>query len=102
MLALLAVLTACSGDSYLGARTVVVQNRFDHLTCEQIDAGMKSTQTRIDELNGLIVQARREAGGNVIGAAVYGPTLAEAQGNMRIYRETFAKKNCAAILPAAR
>ena len=87
----------CSGDSYLGARTVVVQGKFDHLTCEQIDGQAKATQTRIDQLSGLINKAGQESSGTVLGPVVYGPTLVEAQGNLRIYRETQRAKNCPVV-----
>jgi hypothetical protein len=94
LLILLMPLAGCAYDTYVGARTTVVQNKFDHLTCEQVDAGIKGTQKRIDDLERLRTKAAQEAAGNFIGTAVYGPTIAEARGNLRIYRETHADKKC--------
>lgn len=93
-LILLMPLAGCAADTYVGARTTVVQNKFDHLTCEQIAGGIKSTQKQIDDLERLRTKASQETAGNIIGAAVYGPTIVEARGNLRIYRETRADKKC--------
>jgi hypothetical protein len=87
-------LAGCAGDSYLGARATTVQSSFDHLNCEQLQNSINGTQKRIDELVALQDKAAQGAGGSVIGAAVYGPTLAQARGHMRIYREAREAKRC--------
>jgi hypothetical protein len=89
------LLTGCASDSYWGARANVVQNKFDHLTCEQLDSGATRTQAQITELTGLQDKAAGETPGTAIGAVVYGPTLAQARGNLRIYQETREAKKCA-------
>lgn len=92
---LMGMLTGCAADSYWGARATVVQNKFDHLTCEQLESGTARTQAQINELTGLQDKAASEAPGSAIGAVVYGPTLAQARGNLRIYQETREAKKCA-------
>jgi hypothetical protein len=91
---LAAALTGCAADSYWGARTITVQNKFDYMNCEQLQNGINSTQKQINELIALQDKAAQGGGGSVIGAAVYGPTLAQARGNLRIYRETREAKRC--------
>lgn len=87
-------ITGCASESYLGARTVVVQGKFDHMTCVELAATHKTHSTRIEELTRFIDKAATEPGGGVIGTAVHGPTLAEARGNRRIVEETQAEKKC--------
>jgi hypothetical protein len=93
-LILLMPLAGCATDTYVGARTTVVQNKFDHMGCDQIIASIGFTQKQIDDLERLRAKASQETAGNVIGAAVYGPTIAEAKANLRIYQETRADKKC--------
>jgi hypothetical protein len=81
-------------ESYLGARTVTVHGKHGHKTCTQLLAEHKATSTRIDELSGLISKAEQEAAGTIIGAAVYGPTLAQARGERRILDEAIEEKRC--------
>ncbi len=57
-------------------------------------AGIKATEKQVADLEKLMAKASEETVGNVIGMAAYGPTLVEAKGNLRIYRETHAAKNC--------
>ena len=92
---LMGLLTGCAAESYWGARANVVHDKYDHLGCPELDAGVAATQKQIDELTALQGKAAAEAAGHAIGAVVYGPTLAQARGNMRIYQETREAKKCA-------
>ena len=92
---LMGLLTGCAADSYWGARANVVHDKFNHLTCPELEAGAVAAQRQIDDLTGLQAKAAVEAPGGAIGAVVYGPTLAQARGNLRIYKETRETKKCA-------
>ena len=81
-------------ESYVGARAITVHGKHGHKTCTQLLAEHKTTSARIDELSGLISKAEQEAAGTIIGAAVYGPTLAQARGERRILDEAIEEKRC--------
>ena len=89
-----ALLAGCGTESYLGARAVTVQAKHGHKTCEQLLAEHKGATKQIDDLTQLIGKAQEGTGGTVIGAAVYGPTLAQARGERRILDEAIEEKRC--------
>ena len=95
LIALLLLTADCGGDPSWSGRTLVVGGKYEYMKCDQLAASIKATQAKIDELNGLSAKAVGAAGGNVIGAAVYGPPLTEAKGNLVSYKETYAAKKCA-------
>ena len=89
-----ALVAGCSTESYVGARAVTVQGKHGHKTCEQLLAEHKGASKQIDDLTQLIQKAQEGTGGTVIGAAVYGPTLAQARGERRILDEAIEEKRC--------
>ncbi len=64
-----------------------------HTALVELDSRTGPPASDLD-LEKLMAKASEETVGNVIGMAAYGPTLVEAKGNLRIYRETHAAKNC--------
>ena len=86
--------TGCSTESYIGARAVSVQGKHGHKTCDQLLGEHKATSNQIDDLRRLTEKAQEGTGGTMIGAAVYGPTLAQARGERRILDEAIEEKRC--------
>jgi hypothetical protein len=88
------LLSACASD--LGALSygVVVQNKYYPDNCTQILAKLKFTEMRIAQLEGLSRKARQDTGGGVVAAAVYGPDLAAANGDLRLLRQAKIEKKC--------
>jgi hypothetical protein len=88
----LALLAGGCADTYTGARLFSVQNQYDHLTCEQLAANIRASETRVKELKALITKAERDAGGSLIGNSVYQPQLLQTQADLTIYRETLERR----------
>jgi hypothetical protein len=89
-----ALLSGCA-DSYVGARAFSVQGKFESKTCPELAAQHKAQSKQIDDLVQLTQKAEQGTGGSVIGAAVYGPTLAQARAERRLTEEALAEKRCA-------
>jgi hypothetical protein len=81
-------------DSYLGARAVVVQGKYDPNTCEQLAAFHKALSTKIEHFERLQKKADSDPAGFLVGGMAYGPTVAQARGDRRLVEETQAEKNC--------
>jgi hypothetical protein len=93
-LVLTTLFAGCSTESYIGARAISVQGKHAHRSCAQLLAEHKGTSKQIDDLGQLIGKAQEGAGGTLIGAAVYGPTLAQARAERRILEEAIEEKRC--------
>ena len=85
---------ACSTDSYIASRATTVQGKHSWKNCDQLKGEHTSHTKQIDDLTKLMRKAEQDAGGTIIGSAVYGPTLAQAQGERRVVAETMAEKQC--------
>jgi hypothetical protein len=81
-------------DSYVGARTLSVQGKFESKTCPELAAQHKTLSTQIDDLRQLTRKAEEGTGGSFVGAAVYGPTLAQARAERRLVEEALVEKRC--------
>lgn len=94
VLAAMMLAAGCAPDSYIGARTTTVQNRYYFSSCPELLSAKKANAKEIETLTKQMEKAEQGAGGSVIGAAVYGPTLMQARGVSRILEETLAEKQC--------
>ncbi len=86
--------SACGTDSYVVSRATTVQGKHSWKNCDQLKGEYASHSKTIDDTTKLMRKAEQDAGGTIIGAAVYGPTLAQAQGERRVVAETMAEKQC--------
>jgi hypothetical protein len=89
-----ALVAGCGMESYIGARAVSVQGKHGAKTCEHLLAEHKGMSKQIDDLTQLVEKAQEGTGGTLIGAAVYGPTLAQARGERRLLDEVIEEKRC--------
>jgi hypothetical protein len=76
--------------------------KFQFLRCEDIAKRLAATQTREQELRGLMDRANNGVGGSAVNVLVYQPDLQTVQSELRQLRETAGEKRCAdeAIKPA--
>jgi hypothetical protein len=89
-----ALLAGCAAETTYGARAFAVQGKFDWKSCEELAAMRKSTSAQIESSLELQRRAERESFGTVIGAAAYGPALAQARADRKIIDEAIAEKQC--------
>lgn len=72
----------------------VVQNKFYSDNCAQVSAKIETARARIAELEELSLRARRETGGALVAATVYGPDLSIARSDLILLRRALAEKKC--------
>lgn len=96
------LLAACAPDRGGTGYGLVVQNKFRPDNCQQIMTKTAAVEARIQELEGLTRTARRDTGGTLIAATVYGPDLNVAYADLRQLRRERIAKNCDAAPPPAR
>jgi hypothetical protein len=94
------LLAGCSADSAMGARVFAVQGKFEWQSCEQLLAQRNSYTKRIEDLEGTMAKASRDAGGGFVNATVHQPTLTGFKAERELIAESMAKKGCPE--PAAR
>lgn len=92
--ALALVLTGCAGDPGPASYAFVVQNKFAMDNCSQVLTKIERTSKRIEELRDLVERAEREAPGAMVAAAVYGPEIVSARGELRMLQQARIDKRC--------
>lgn len=81
-------------DSYVGARAVVVQGKYDPNTCAQLVETHKALSTKIAQLEQLQKKAESASVGLLVSGMAYGPTVAQARADRRLVEEAQAEKKC--------
>lgn len=99
-LALLALAAALAGCGFpvtdLGSRALVVQGKYDWMTCDQIPVYLTMYRAKETELTETMSKSAQETSGQFINAAVYQPALTETRGHLRELEQARAAKNCPA------
>jgi len=72
----------------------VAPAKFQFLRCEDIAARLVSTQTREQELRGLMDRANTGVGGPAVNMLVYEPDMQTTQSELRQLREAAVEKKC--------
>ena len=97
------LLSACaSSDLGVGNYAFTVQEKYNHLTCKQLEGNIKANRTELARLEGLSAKAQQSPGGAFVASSAYAPSMTEAHGNLRVLDATYAQKNCEAELKAGR
>lgn len=96
------LLTGCASNGDMGAANYAftVQNKYDHLKCKDILVSIKGQEAEVAKYEALSAKAGQSGAGSLIAATTYRPNLTDAQGNLRVLRGIYAKKNCEAELKA--
>jgi hypothetical protein len=96
-------LSACaSSDLGSGNYAFTVQEKYNHLTCKQLEGNIKANNAELVRLQGLSAKAQQSPGGAFVASSAYTPSMTDAHGNLRVLNATYAQKNCEAELKAGR
>ena len=96
LLFLLATAAACGPVSDIGGRALVVQGKYDWMTCEQVLVHIAAYRLQERQLVDTMNKSALEASGHLVNATVHLPTLTEVRGHLRELEKTGAQKKCAA------
>jgi hypothetical protein len=91
--ALAMLCAACAGDPL--TYSVVSQDRYDFMTCAEINGQQKSHAGREKELAALVEKAESAPGGIIVSYAAYRSELAQTRGLLAAANRAAAKNGCA-------
>ena len=93
---LAAALTGCGAAADLGPRALVVQGKYDWMTCEQIPVYITMQRAKEIELTETMSKSAQETSGQFVNAAVHLPALTETRGHLRELEQARLAKKCEA------
>jgi hypothetical protein len=88
-------LAGCAQNDFSGSLFYLKPYKIEDLSCEELKKRLSYPTTRLGELRELRRKAAGGAGGDAIGALVYGPEEETNTWNKRMFEEEAARKNCA-------
>ena len=89
-----AILAGCGSASEIGGRALVVQGKYDWMTCEQSLPQYLHYRMRTADLTDAMRTSAQEASGHFVNAAVHAPALTEARGHLRELEAVRTQKKC--------
>jgi hypothetical protein len=89
----LAALTACSAD-LAGYSTIVTQDKYDFMTCEQIAGNRANLVAREKELSELVTKAESSPGGIIASFAAYRSELSSTRTQIVVVNRAAQKNRC--------
>lgn len=91
---LIATVAACSPVAEIGSRALVVQGKYEWMTCEQSAHPLTTYRDQERQLLQAINASAQEASGYLVNATVHWPTLTEVRGHIRELEQARAQKKC--------
>lgn len=96
----LALATLCAAcGSFDPGYSIVMQDKFDFMTCKEIIGQRAGLINREKELTELVAKADSAPGGIVVSVAVYRSDLAAARTQLRVVNRAMQEKGCDAAKP---
>jgi len=92
--ALAALCAGCGSVSDPAAFSIVSQDRFDFMTCTEINGQQKNHAAREKELSDLAAKAESSPGGVIVSYAAYRSELAQARGLLAAANRAAGKNKC--------
>jgi hypothetical protein len=89
-----ASLGGCATSLNVVSDPFVAPAKFQFLRCEDIAKRLVATQTREQELRGLMDRASTDTGGSAVNMLVYQPDYQTVQSELRQLREAAVEKQC--------